>query len=72
MGVGDVELAPGELLTALVVPVADGPVAYAKAGTRNAMARAVCGVAVALRPAQRAVAIGVVGARAARAGGRRS
>jgi len=66
-GVGDVELAPGEVLTAIVVPAAEGPVAYAKAGMRNAMARAICGVAVALRPAQRAVAIGIVGARAVRA-----
>ena len=65
----DVVTAPGataigrdELLTAFLVPPADGPVAYAKAGMRNAMARAVCGVAVALSPARRAVAIAVVGA----------
>jgi CO/xanthine dehydrogenase FAD-binding subunit len=60
-------LGSGELLTAILVPVADGPVAYAKAGLRNAMARAVCGVAVALSPARRRVAIGVVGATALRA-----
>ena len=65
--VQDVVVGPGELLTAIVVPVADGPVAYAKAGMRNAMARAICGVAVALSPARRAVAIGVVGATATRA-----
>jgi CO/xanthine dehydrogenase FAD-binding subunit len=65
--VQDVVVRPGELLTALVVPAADGPVAYAKAGMRNAMARALCGVAVALSPARRAVAIGVVGASATRA-----
>jgi CO/xanthine dehydrogenase FAD-binding subunit len=59
---GRCDLAPGELVTALRVPVADGPVAYAKAGARNAMARAVCGVAVALHPADRratACAVGV-------------
>jgi CO/xanthine dehydrogenase FAD-binding subunit len=64
---GEVRLRPGEVLTAILVPVADGPVAYAKAGMRNAMARAICGVAVALHPARRRVAIGVVGARAGRA-----
>jgi CO/xanthine dehydrogenase FAD-binding subunit len=64
--VSELEIARGELLTALLVPVADGPVAYAKAGMRNAMSRAVCGVAVALHPAARAVAIAVVGARALR------
>jgi CO/xanthine dehydrogenase FAD-binding subunit len=67
VGVGELEIGPGELLTALLVPAATGPVAYAKAGMRNAMARAVCGVAVALDPARRGVAIAVVGARAARA-----
>jgi CO/xanthine dehydrogenase FAD-binding subunit len=67
VGVGELELRRGEVLTAILVPVADGPAAYAKAGMRNAMARAVCGVAVALSPARRRVAIGVVGARAARA-----
>ena len=65
--VQDVAIGPGELLTALVVPIADGPVAYAKAGMRNAMARALCGVAVALSPGRRSVAIGVVGATATRA-----
>ncbi len=67
VGVDAVKLGRGEVLTAILVPVADGPVAYAKAGMRNAMARAICGVAVALSPARRRVAIGVVGARAARA-----
>jgi CO/xanthine dehydrogenase FAD-binding subunit len=65
--VADVAIGAGELLTAILVPIADGPVAYAKAGMRNAMARALCGVAVALRPARRSVAIAVVGARAMRA-----
>jgi CO/xanthine dehydrogenase FAD-binding subunit len=59
---GRCDLAADELVTALHVPVADGPVAYAKAGARNAMARAVCGVAVALHPARRAATACVVGA----------
>jgi CO/xanthine dehydrogenase FAD-binding subunit len=59
---GATVLAPDELVVALVVPVATGPVAYAKAGARNAMARAICGVAAALDPARRAAAIAVVGA----------
>lgn len=59
---GETAIESGELLAALLVPVADGPVAYAKAGMRNAMARAVCGVAVALSPARRAIAVAVVGA----------
>jgi CO/xanthine dehydrogenase FAD-binding subunit len=61
-GPGRCDLAPGELVTALHVPAADGPVAYAKAGARNAMARAVAGVAVALHPRRRrasACAVGV-------------
>lgn len=61
-GPGRCDLAAGELVTALHVPAADGPVAYAKAGARNAMARAVAGVAVALHPARReatACAVGV-------------
>lgn len=60
-GPGDPDLGPGELVTALVVPADAGPAAYAKAGARNAMARAVCGVAVALDPAARGVRIAVVG-----------
>ncbi|WCB94593.1 Carbon monoxide dehydrogenase medium chain [Baekduia alba] len=59
---GRCALAHDELVVALRVPVADGPVAYAKAGARNAMARAVCGVAVALHPRRRrasACAVGV-------------
>jgi CO/xanthine dehydrogenase FAD-binding subunit len=55
-------LEPEELVTALLVPVADGPTAYAKAGARNAMARAVCGVAVALHPRRRTASACVVGA----------
>jgi CO/xanthine dehydrogenase FAD-binding subunit len=59
---GRCALAGAELVVALRVPVADGPVAYAKAGARNAMARAVAGVAVALHPEARtgtACAVGV-------------
>jgi CO/xanthine dehydrogenase FAD-binding subunit len=51
-----------ELVVALRVPVADGPVAYAKAGARNAMARAVCAVAVALHETSRTASVCVVGA----------
>lgn len=59
---GETVLGVDELVVALVVPVAAGPVAYAKAGARNAMARAVCGAAVALDPARRSAAIAIVGA----------
>jgi CO/xanthine dehydrogenase FAD-binding subunit len=59
---GVCDLQPDELVTALLVPVADGPVAYAKAGARNAMARAVCAVAVVLHPARRTTTACVVGA----------
>jgi CO/xanthine dehydrogenase FAD-binding subunit len=59
---GICDLRSDELVTALLVPVADGPTAYAKAGARNAMARAVCGVAVALHPGRRTGSACVVGA----------
>jgi CO/xanthine dehydrogenase FAD-binding subunit len=55
-------LRPDELVAALRIPVADGPVAYAKAGARNAMARAVCAVAVALHEPSRTASVCVVGA----------
>jgi CO/xanthine dehydrogenase FAD-binding subunit len=61
-GAGETVLAPDELVVALVLPAATGPVAYAKAGARNAMARAVCGVAAALDPARRTATIAIVGA----------
>jgi CO/xanthine dehydrogenase FAD-binding subunit len=61
-GVGTCDLQPDELVVAIVVPVADGPVAYAKLGARNAMARAVCGVAIATHPARRSAGVCVVGA----------
>jgi CO/xanthine dehydrogenase FAD-binding subunit len=56
------DLRADELVTALDVPRPDGPTAYAKAGARNAMARAVVGVAVALHPLTRTITVGVVGA----------
>jgi CO/xanthine dehydrogenase FAD-binding subunit len=61
-GVGASDLRPGELVVSIDVPVADGPVAYAKAGARNAMARAVCGVAIALHASRRRAGVCVVGA----------
>jgi CO/xanthine dehydrogenase FAD-binding subunit len=61
-GPGACGLSPDELVTALIVPIARGPAAYAKAGARNAMARAVCGVAVELHLADRVATVCVVGA----------
>lgn len=61
-GEGDADLAADELIRALHVPAAEGPVAYAKAGARNAMARAVCAVCVRLAPARQLVSVCVVGA----------
>jgi CO/xanthine dehydrogenase FAD-binding subunit len=61
-GVGACDLRDDELVVAIDVPVADGPVAYAKAGARNAMARAVCGVAIALHEGARRAGVCVVGA----------
>jgi CO/xanthine dehydrogenase FAD-binding subunit len=59
---GACDLRSDELVCALLVPVADGPVAYAKVGARNAMARAVCAVAIALHPTRRTATACVVGA----------
>jgi CO/xanthine dehydrogenase FAD-binding subunit len=42
-------LAPDELITAVLVPVAPGPQQFAKVGTRNAMVIAVCAFALELR-----------------------
>jgi CO/xanthine dehydrogenase FAD-binding subunit len=58
---GACDLERDELVVALHVPRTDGPTAYAKAGARNAMARAVCGVAVALHPDTRKASVCVVG-----------
>ncbi|MDT0266335.1 FAD binding domain-containing protein [Streptomyces sp. DSM 44915] len=52
-------LAPDELIHSVLVDRATGPQQFAKAGTRNAMVIAVCAVAVALRPEERAVRTGV-------------
>jgi CO/xanthine dehydrogenase FAD-binding subunit len=43
-------LAPDELITAVLIPVAPGPQQFAKIGTRNAMVIAVCAFALELRP----------------------
>jgi CO/xanthine dehydrogenase FAD-binding subunit len=52
-------LAPEELVTAVLVPVAPGPQQFAKVGTRNAMVIAVCSFAIALDPGNRAVGTGI-------------
>lgn len=49
-------LAPAELISAFLIPEAEGPQQYAKIGTRNAMVIAVCSLALALHPRQRTVA----------------
>jgi CO/xanthine dehydrogenase FAD-binding subunit len=43
-------LAPDELITAVLIPAAQGPQQFAKIGTRNAMVIAVCAFALELRP----------------------
>jgi CO/xanthine dehydrogenase FAD-binding subunit len=48
-----------ELISSVWVPVADGPQAFAKVGTRNAMVIAVCALAVALHPQTRSVGTGI-------------
>ena len=60
-GAGHVDLAGDELVVAVTVPRPRGPSGYAKAGARNAMARAVCGVAVRLDAGARTVAVCIVG-----------
>jgi CO/xanthine dehydrogenase FAD-binding subunit len=52
-------LEPGELVTAVRVPVARGPQQFAKVGTRNAMVIAVCSFALALHPDRHAVGTGI-------------
>lgn len=49
------DLRPDELITAFVVPEAEGPQQYAKIGPRNAMVIAVCSFGLALHPQGRAV-----------------
>jgi CO/xanthine dehydrogenase FAD-binding subunit len=52
-------LAADELIRAVHIDTARGPQQFAKAGTRNAMVIAVCAVALALRPDERAVRTGI-------------
>jgi len=49
----------GELIAAIVVPVADGPQQYSKIGTRNAMVIATVSFALALHPGRRRVGTGI-------------
>ncbi len=56
------DLAADELVTAVHVPAASGPAAYAKVGARNAMARAACAVAVVLHVESRTAGIAVAAA----------
>jgi CO/xanthine dehydrogenase FAD-binding subunit len=48
-------LRPDELISAFLVPEAEGPQQYAKIGTRNAMVIAVCSFGLALHPERRKV-----------------
>ena len=52
-------LAPDELITAVLIPVASGPQQFAKIGTRNAMVIAVCAFALDIRPGSREVGTGI-------------
>jgi CO/xanthine dehydrogenase FAD-binding subunit len=52
---------PGELITAVVVPVADGYQGYSKVGVRNAMVIATASVAVVVHGRSVAIALGSVG-----------
>jgi CO/xanthine dehydrogenase FAD-binding subunit len=52
-------LAPDELITAVTVPVKQGPQQFAKVGTRNAMVIAVCSFAVSLDVDRKAVGTGI-------------
>ena len=56
------DLRADDLVTAVHVPAAAGPAAYAKVGARNAMARAACAVAVVLDLEHRTAAIAVAAA----------
>jgi CO/xanthine dehydrogenase FAD-binding subunit len=56
------DLGGDELITAVLVPRAAGPAAYAKVGARNAMARAACAVAVVLDLPRRAASIAIAAA----------
>jgi CO/xanthine dehydrogenase FAD-binding subunit len=52
-------LEPDELITAVTVPVRQGPQQFAKVGTRNAMVIAVCSFAVTIDVAGRTVGTGI-------------
>jgi CO/xanthine dehydrogenase FAD-binding subunit len=52
---------PGELITAVTVPVADGYQGYSKVGVRNAMVIATASVALAVQNGRVAIALGSVG-----------
>lgn len=52
---------PGELITAVTVPVADGYQGYSKVGVRNAMVIATASVALAVQHGRVAIALGSVG-----------
>ncbi len=52
---------PGELITAVTVPVADGFQGYTKVGVRNAMVIATASVALAVQGGRVAIALGSVG-----------
>jgi CO/xanthine dehydrogenase FAD-binding subunit len=52
-------MAPGELISAVLVPRASGPQQFAKVGTRNAMVIAVCSLALALHPDRYQVGTGI-------------
>jgi CO/xanthine dehydrogenase FAD-binding subunit len=48
-------LGPGELISAFLIPEAEGPQQYSKVGTRNAMVIAVCSFGLALHPVKREI-----------------
>lgn len=52
-------LRPDELITRVDVPLFDGPQAFAKVGSRNAMVIAVCSLALVLHPSTSAVGTGI-------------
>lgn len=52
-------IAPGELITAVVVPAARGPQEYLKVGVRNAMVVAVASLALVVDAAHRTVRVGL-------------
>lgn len=52
-------LTPGELISAVRVPIAHGPQQFAKVGPRNAMVIAVCSLALALHPDRRRAGTGI-------------